>query len=84
VKCNNCEKYGHTVKRCPESPAESTGGDWGNSGGDSGAAAAAGSWGDGGDSSGGATTSDWADASTAAANGGDSWGDASAAAASGW
>jgi cellular nucleic acid-binding protein len=83
VKCNNCEKYGHTVKRCPEPPAESTGGDWGNTGGNSGAVAT-GSWGDGGDSSGGATTSDWADASTAAANGGDSWGDADAAASSGW
>jgi cellular nucleic acid-binding protein len=78
VKCRNCEKYGHGDKRCPNPPTESSGGDWGNGGEDSGAGA--GGWSAGGDS-GGATTSDWADASTAAA-GGDSWAEPGGATAS--
>jgi cellular nucleic acid-binding protein len=82
VKCKNCDNLGHGARRCPEPVREeATGGDWGNAGGDSGAA---GGWATGGAdaSAPAASTGDWADESTAAANGGDSWG--GAAATTGW
>jgi cellular nucleic acid-binding protein len=95
VKCNNCQEFGHTVARCNNPTVEPDNGGWGNGGGKSGAAA--GGWGSGGGDAAAATgdwanggegevsTGNWADETTAAANGanGDSWGD-SGSAAVGW
>jgi cellular nucleic acid-binding protein len=74
VKCRNCEEFGHGAGRCPNPPVETAGGDWGNADGDSGAAI--GGWGSTAKPSG-----DWADESTAAANG-DTW--AEGAASTSW
>jgi cellular nucleic acid-binding protein len=69
VKCRNCETYGHGAGRCTNPPVETSGGEWGNGGGDSGAT---GGWADGGgglDDAPKSSTADWADEATAAANG---------------
>jgi cellular nucleic acid-binding protein len=60
VKCNNCGKMGHTVKRCTEPVAETNGDGWGNGDGDSGAAA--GGWAAAeGDAGTAQQSTDWAD-----------------------
>lgn len=75
IKCNNCDKFGHRAKRCPEHVVETTGNDWSN---DFDLGAVPESWAKSGDNFGAAgswsetpqeSTGNWADDTIAAAEG---------------